>query len=139
MLLPDWWRAKYSPYAQGQSLILDRLKIPDLTHIYKVKVAWTDMGLVHTISVHYFRFCQDAAIDATNAGFFSRIKGDFLEYKVKKMDISYLGETVANDVLSVYVWENQVHPWMIHFAIMKSDDTLVLENTFTLFEPDVEL
>ena len=135
--IPAWWRDKYSKcvQGQGQSLVIPRVRVPDLTHNYDVKVAWTDMdNYKHTNYVSYIRYCQDAALDATHAGFFTRVKGDFLTYNVNKMDISYRGESVANDLLTVHVWENEENPFVLHFTITKND-TLIFQNTITLFEP----
>ena len=133
--LDDWWKQKYQTYSVGtQPLVIPLIDIPSKTHVYEVKVPWTDIdNYKHTNYVNYIRYCQDAALDATFAEFYSKVKGDFLGYLIKEMLISYKGESVANDILEVKTWENVENPFILHFSIQK-DGRTIFQNTIKLYE-----
>ena len=134
--IPDWWKDKHGPLVQdGKALVVSLVDVPSVTHTYDVKVPWTDIDRYkHTNYVSYIRYCQNAALDACYADKFSRVKGDFLDQRIESMSVCYKGECVANDLLTVHVWESPDNPFKIHFSIHKND-AVIFQNTVTLFKP----
>ena len=137
--IPEWWREMYSEMAvTGQSLVVPLIDVMyDHAHKYDVKVAWSDTDQYkHTNYLSYIRFCQDAAMDACHVNHFSAIKGDFLKYNTRNISICYKNETVANDRLVVYVWENESDNMQLHFSIVK-DEAIIFQATFSLYDNPV--
>lgn len=137
-LVPEWWKERYvSHVIGGEKLVVGLMETPseERFHTLDLKVSWNDIdGYKHTNYIAYIRFCFDAAMDAVSKGFFSKLSDDILLYPVKKMEISYKGESVANDELTVKCWESDADPFLIHFDISRDGKTL-FQNSIEFFAP----
>ena len=137
--LSDWWKEKYANSAvENERLIVAPIPIPDKSFSYEMKVPWSEIDTYkHTNYASYVRFCFDAAMDALQAGFYSKFTpgDDILRYHVKKLQIAFKGETKAGDILSVRTWENTENPFVLHFDIGKDGKT-INQNTMEFYEPE---
>jgi acyl-CoA thioesterase FadM len=133
--LADWWKAKYaSAVVEDKRLIVPMINVPDKTHVYQMKVPWSDIdGYKHTNYISYIQYCFEASMDAVVAGFYSKFKDDMLLYHVKEMEVAYKGETKAGDELQVATWENKEDPFKLHFDIRKAGST-VFQNSGIFYE-----
>jgi acyl-CoA thioesterase FadM len=132
--LSEWWKERYHSYGTTtKPLIVAVLAVPEITHSYSVKVPWTDIdNYKHTNYIAYIRYCIDAAMDATAAKVYTKVKHDFLQYPIQSMRISYKGESVANDNLVVKTWENQENPLILHFSIDR-EGVILFQSTMQVF------
>ena len=135
--LPEWWTEKYKEAVVGnQRLIVRAVEVSPNPHVYEFKVMWSDIDRYkHVNYVSYIRFCLDAAMDAVVKGHLSKFKDDILNYNVKLMEISYKGESLANDELKVLTWENLENPWKLHFDISKNG-TCIFQNTIEYYSQE---
>ncbi|ELT99595.1 hypothetical protein CAPTEDRAFT_201754 [Capitella teleta] len=119
--IPAWWTDKYASHMSrsAQSLKVAPLQIPQHgCHDYQITVTWanTDAQL-HTSYPSLMSFCLDAAMDGVVKKHFSQFHGDILNYHVKTMQISCMGESHAGDVLDIKTWEDEIDPYLLLIAV----------------------
>lgn len=128
--LPDWWMTKYSGMSLGiGALIVPLIDIPTDVYEYEMKVPWSDIDRYkHVNYTAYIKYCQDAACDATNSGYYKELSGDFLDYNTKSFEASYKGESVANDILVIKTWQSNSDQFKLYFSIHKKDSVIFQAN-----------
>ena len=136
--LAGWWKDKYGGLAIGNKpCIVAPVTIPENRYKYTMKVPWGEIDTYkHTNYLSYIRFCFDAAMEAMQAGAYTRFKpgGDILEYNVKKVQTSYTGESKAGDVLSIDTAQGKDNPLKLYFDFTKDGKT-INQNTIEFHEP----
>ncbi len=82
---------------------------PSYAFTYEFRVNHSDTNMLyHANQSVYIKYFIDTAAEAAKLGHFQHVLGDPLGYRSKVIECRYLGESVAGDVLSVSVWENQL-------------------------------
>ncbi|ESO85703.1 hypothetical protein LOTGIDRAFT_229494 [Lottia gigantea] len=110
--VPDWWKQKYSSSTVGNTaLIIPKLTKPESVHLCKLFVAWSDTdNYNHTTSASYPRFAVDAIHHASSSNFLKIISENHFKAGVKRVEMSFLGESAEGDLLEICVWEDQQKP-----------------------------
>ena len=60
-------------------------------------------------------------VEAGISGFFKTLRGDVSRYWIMKVELLYQEAASAGDVLSVYVWEDDVTAMLVHAVMDKSN------------------
>ena len=107
-LIPDWWKEKYANAVIGnRKLQIEPFPTPDDAFCYQVKVSWSDVDIYkHNNYISYIKYCLDAAMDAMVKGELEKFEGDITEHFVKRMEVLYIGESLACDIIDVFVWQD---------------------------------
>ena len=123
--LPSWFVDKYADVLSGTRLYLPKLlqqSQSDLTVIYStsVKVAYSDIDslVFHTHFIAYIKYAMQAAMEATTNGTFHGLfTVPQMDYIIKNMTVSYLGESKVGDVLDIQTWQNRDNKQKCYFII----------------------
>ncbi|KAK6181632.1 hypothetical protein SNE40_009453 [Patella caerulea] len=110
--VPDWWKEKYSGCTiRNQPLIIPKLVRPNKYYTYKFYVAWSDTdNYNHTNSASYSRFAINAIQNASSNKYFNSLTQDKLNSGIKKIQMSYIGESAEGDLIEASVWEASDKP-----------------------------
>ncbi|XP_067686263.1 uncharacterized protein [Haliotis asinina] len=129
--LPDWWREKHGRSATLKNpLIVPRLQRPaDASH-YSVKVAWmhTD-NYNHTNYTSYVDYCINTLHYAIEKGCMGALTKDVVKCGIKSMRNTYIGESLENDELIIWVWTSDQDHRSVHFDIQKLGQS-IFQSTF---------
>ncbi|XP_067686558.1 uncharacterized protein [Haliotis asinina] len=129
--LPEWWREKYGGIAiLKDPLIIPRLQRPTEAMQYRVNVVWfaTDdyKHTNHTVYVHY---CVNALHYAIEKGCMGAVTKDVVKCGIKSMRNTYIGESLENDELTIWVWASEQDDRTAHFDVQKLDQS-IFQSTF---------
>jgi acyl-CoA thioesterase FadM len=84
----------------------------------KIRVLNIDMDIYyHTTQLKYVDYALECAAQATESGYYKRLKKDICNYCVKKSSFVHLGESHAGDELLVMTWEDQLNPLLLYFVV----------------------
>jgi acyl-CoA thioesterase FadM len=75
----------------------------------------------HVNQAVYLRVCMDCATGASLAGHYRHFTHDMCSYAVRELVMHYLGESVANDTLTVRTWQDGLHDGRIFFSVYKNN------------------
>jgi len=132
--LADWWRQKYADAIIGnRKLQIDPFPMPDDAFCYQLKVSWSDVDLYqHNNYISYIRYCLDAAMDAITKGQLKNFEGDITDHFVKNIEALYIGESVANDIINVFVWQHPTDHNTLFFS-MSNGKEVIFQNKMQFF------
>ncbi|XP_074648621.1 uncharacterized protein LOC141904071 [Tubulanus polymorphus] len=133
--LPGWWVDKYASFtAGGKSMRVEILVKPKSSFIHQTKVRHSDMdGYGHTNFASYVQFSLNAAACATADGHFKGFQNDIVNYPMKSSEMTFKGESTAEDILNVATWEDSNNQKIIHCQIYKATD-LIYQQTMTFYD-----
>ncbi|XP_046563539.1 uncharacterized protein LOC124272415 [Haliotis rubra] len=129
--LPDWWREKHGGSAILKNpLIVPRLQRPTDAPQYTAKVAWmhTD-NYNHTNYTTYVDYCINALHYAIEKGCMGAVNKDVVKRGIKSMRNTYIGESLENDELTVWVWASDQDDRTVHFDVQKLGQS-IFQSTF---------
>ncbi|XP_067686416.1 uncharacterized protein [Haliotis asinina] len=129
--LPDWWREKHGGSAILKNpLIVPKLERPGGAVQYNVKVAWmhTD-NHNHTNYAYYAYYCINALHYAIEKGCMGSVTKDVVKRGIKSMRNTYIGESLENDDLTIWVWASEQDDRTVHFDIQKLGQS-IFQSTF---------
>jgi len=94
--------------------------IPDESFSCKVTVRHDDMDfLFHTTQGAYLGFARECAAQASNAGFYSRLRDDIAFHLAAETTGIHFAESFAGDELTVSTWEDTCCPLLLHFTVSR--------------------
>lgn len=113
-------------------------EIPDNAFKFLVVPNYSDMDRNnHVNQSSYIKFCMDAATHASLSGHYVHFNDDMCLYAPLLWTISYVGESRANDELSIYTWQNEsLSPEHIEFSILLNDRLIF--HASTIFEKEAK-
>lgn len=111
--------------------------IPLNSFVYNIKVLHSDSDMNHHANqATYVRWCSDAAVVAARRGKLPSFRRHIELYPVRSTELHHLGEALVNDVVAVYVWEEEREPRTLQFCIqLKGRTIFVLKMNFHEGEP----
>ncbi|XP_067686955.1 uncharacterized protein [Haliotis asinina] len=129
--LPEWWREKYGGIAiLKEPLIIPRLQRPTDAVQYRINVAWINTdNYKHTNYTVYVDYCINALHYAIEKGCMGSITKDVVKRGIKSSRNTYIGESLENDELTIWVWASEQDDRTVHFDIQKLDQS-VSQSTF---------
>ncbi len=133
--LPQWWKEKYTKtLSKNVDIVVPSIIKPDKTHVYEVKLSWSDTGVGNYIRYNaYVKHCIDATMDGIYHKAFSKLVGNIYNYHIGKVTIAYKIMLLADDKLMVHVWEDPENPFKLHFHLEK-DGKLAVQITIAYME-----
>ncbi|XP_046563554.1 uncharacterized protein LOC124272430 [Haliotis rubra] len=129
--LPDWWREKHGGSAILKNpMIVPKLERPGGAVLYNVKVAWvhTD-NHNHTNYAYYAYYCVNALHYAIEKGCMGAVTKGVVKRGIKSMRNTYIGESLENDELTIWVWASDQDDKTVHFDIQKLGQS-IFQSTF---------
>ena len=120
--LPQWFRDKYANLNKGSSLIVPKLIKPsdDIpTHTCHIRVPYSDIDLYkHTNFSAYLKYSIEAAMEASNRGIYRELfSGVLMKFRVKSVKTAFIGEAIAENMLSVTTWQDSENQQQIYCDI----------------------
>jgi len=111
--------------------------IPSNTFSCTVRVRHDDADyLLHATQSAYVAFARECASQATAAGFYSKVIGDFAFYVVESLTSMHAAESFAGDDLKVTTFEDPSNPLHLFFVIYKEEQP-VCYTKMLLFDRDI--
>ena len=93
-------------------------KIPSTSFELKRKVLHSECDMnLHASQIFYLVWCSDAAAEAAKASRFNHFTRHLELYPLKCAEMHYLGEALANEEVTVNVWEDKEDPKRIIAAV----------------------
>ncbi|XP_067686560.1 uncharacterized protein [Haliotis asinina] len=129
--LPEWWRKKYGGIAiLKEPLIVPRLQRPTEAVQYRENVVWFDTDdYKHTNYTVYVHYCVNALHYAIEKGCMGAVTKDVVKCGIKSSRNTYIGESLENDELTVWVWASDQVDRTVHFDVQKLGQS-VFQSTF---------
>ncbi len=133
--LPQLWKEKYTKtLGKNVDIVVPSIIKPDKTHVYEVKLSWSDIGSGNYIRYNtHVKHCIDATMNGIYHKAFSKLVGDISHYHIGKVTIAYKTVLFPEDKLMVHVWEDPENPFKLHFHLEK-DGKLAVQITITYIE-----
>ncbi|CAH1774402.1 unnamed protein product [Owenia fusiformis] len=106
---------------------IEPVERPKDIHVFNLEIIVQSSDLdmnMHSNHSAYTRFCCDAAAAAIANKAFKNFEMDICRYEIKSMSNLFKGESRANDVLTVFTWEDNSERKTIHFEIIKNDNPI---------------
>ncbi|XP_048731121.1 uncharacterized protein LOC125648201 [Ostrea edulis] len=120
---PDWFYETYAPYMNSSGHpALSKEILPEIPeNAFKLVVvpnhSDTDRNN-HVNQSSYIKFCMDVATHASLSGQYIHFTEDMCLYPSCQWVISYVGESMANDELHIYTWQQESAPEQLYFSIL---------------------
>ena len=118
-LIPEPLYQQFAPHAT-----MDRMRVtnvPDIParhHRWATRANHSDSDIIYHVNQSVFgRFCMDCAVDAASHGFYKELVGDFYQYNVVDVQITYKREVFPGDDISVITWQHKDNPYLLYFVI----------------------
>ncbi|KAH3769945.1 hypothetical protein DPMN_171224 [Dreissena polymorpha] len=132
--LPGWWKEKYQPHGRGFSALkLDKYEKPSSLKPYKVQVARSDIDSNnHTNWSVYVRFALDGLYHNVKHGLVKHFT--CLEQRgLSRMELLYSGESFDDDMLNVFVWndDDNINRVKVH---IEKNEVLLFQGSFEYFQ-----
>ncbi|XP_061181551.1 uncharacterized protein LOC133190097 [Saccostrea echinata] len=83
----------------------------------------------HLNQSSFIRFCMDAATNASLKGYYEHYTSDMCLYPSLQWTISYVGESLAGDQLTIYTWQKEDTADNIRFAIVRNGNRIFYAST----------
>lgn len=121
----DWFIQKYSGLKDTEVPLMTKSEIPTppfncFTQTLVVRYSDLDYNY-HTNQSVYIKICHDCAAAACNSKKLLPFEGDISLYPILFIDVRYLGETLAEDKLSINVWQDDADLATLKFVIYKDE------------------
>ncbi|XP_021361885.1 uncharacterized protein LOC110455823 [Mizuhopecten yessoensis] len=71
----------------------------------------------HLNAAEYYRFCSDAASEASLSGYYRHFTSDIVKYPLMQTEVTFLGECGPGEKLTVYTWQDENDVTKLYFAI----------------------
>ncbi|XP_067686262.1 uncharacterized protein [Haliotis asinina] len=129
--LPDWWREKHGRSATLKNpLIVPRLQRPNDAVQHNVTVSWIHTDEYnHTNYTTYVDYCINTLHYAIEKGCMGSLTKEVVKRGIKSMRNSYIGESLENDELTIWVWTSDQVDRTVHFDVQKLGQS-VFQSTF---------
>lgn len=82
----------------------------------------------------YLDYSTECAAQAAASGYYSKLKGDICAFCVKNVSASHLGETRAEEKLTVITWEDPTDPYVLYFIVINKDKE-IFHAMFEYYQP----
>jgi len=132
--LPDWWKQKYVTKGEGVGpLRFSTYEKPATAKAFRVYVSRSDQGVYnHTNWSCYVRFALDGLHHHVKHGLVSGFP-DLEKRGIKRMELSYSGQSFDGDSLDVFVWNdaNDVNKVGTH---IEKDGKLIFQGIFEYYQ-----
>ncbi|XP_063419706.1 uncharacterized protein LOC134704853 [Mytilus trossulus] len=121
----DWFIQKYSGLKDTEVPLMTKSEIPTpplncFTQTLVVRYSDLDCSY-HTNQSVYIKICHDCAAAACNSKQLLPFESDIGLYSIRFIDVRYLGETLAEDKLSINVWQDDADKATLNFVIYKDE------------------
>ncbi|XP_062585930.1 uncharacterized protein LOC134247615 [Saccostrea cucullata] len=131
---PEWFYKKYAAFMNipgHPSTEKEELpEIPKNAYKYDVIPGHSDEDVnCHLNQSSYIRFCMDAATSASLNGYYEHYTRDMCLYPSIQWTISYVGESIAGDQLTIFTWQKEHTPDNIQFAIERNGNLIFYAST----------
>ncbi|XP_061181550.1 uncharacterized protein LOC133190096 [Saccostrea echinata] len=131
---PEWFYKKHAVFmnAVGHpgTEKEDLPEIPKHAYKYVVVAGHSDEDTNgHLNQSSYIRFCMDAATNASLKGYYEHYTSDMCLYPSLQWTISYMGEGLAGDQLTIFTWQKEHSPDNIRFAIVRNGNQILYAST----------
>ncbi|VDI36070.1 Hypothetical predicted protein [Mytilus galloprovincialis] len=127
--LPKWFRHKYSaPKLNRLNNLPDGLRpksvpveFPNDCYQWRTKIRYSDLnGFMHTHQSVYTKLCLDAITSAALGGKLQHFIFDICFYPIEYVDITFIGESFADDELLISILQSQDDGSILH-CLMEKD------------------
>jgi len=131
--LPDEWKIKYAVVGKDVGLLrFSKYKKPSTAKAFKVYVNRSDQDWNnHTNWSCYVRFALDGLHHHVKHGLVSGFS-DLEMRGIKRMELSYSGQSFDGDSLDVFVWNDDVDVNKVRTHVEK-DGKLIFQGTFEYY------
>lgn len=132
--LPVWWKEKYEAHGRGFSALkFEKHEKPASLKAYKVQVARSDIDSNnHTNWTVYVRFAIDGLYHNVKHGLVKHFT-DLEQRGMCRMELLYVGESFDDDVLNVFVWNDDGNINRVKVHIEKNE-LLLFQGSFEYFQ-----
>ncbi|XP_033733156.1 uncharacterized protein LOC117322391 [Pecten maximus] len=126
---PKWYVEKFNSTLSydDNGHIQAKNDVPSYAYKTQLKVRHSDMDSnMHVSNTEYLRYCMETATDASLSGYYNKYRRDMCWYPLLELDISYLAESRAGEMLDIYTWQDQNDIHFIYFAIHRDGTAIAV-------------
>ncbi|XP_041365019.1 uncharacterized protein LOC121380250 [Gigantopelta aegis] len=131
MPLPDWWREKHcNDVIAKEPLIVQRTPRPGDTHVFKVRVMWTDTdNNNHATWTSYVQFSINAMHDGIRKNFYKNVNEEVVRRGLRKIRMRFMRESLEGVELIVHSWGSAEDDTTVCCEIENADGKVVFHTT----------
>ena len=133
---PDWWKTHFGFSSTGEKPKHDMPAIWESTEVLvtEYKISFSDVDENgHTNFCTYARLCYDSFMENLYAGLLIGTAKVGYENGLKKLQISFLKESLMGDIMTVTMWTDITSDFTFYFLVKKKGDRSICARVTFIF------